>query len=117
MDGTEVYRAPVGQEILATDGEVIVVRAVGGESVQAVRGQGAPLWSRVADRHTKVGMTPDEVLITDPEAGRLAAVRSTTGEVLVDAQTGATVLGYAEHGLVISVNRTVGLLRYGSIAP
>lgn len=116
-DGTEVYQAPAGQQILATDGEVIVVRSAGGKSVQAVRDQGAPLWSRVANRHASVGMTPDEVLITDPDAGRLAAVRSTTGEVLLDAKTDATVLGYAEHGLLISVNRTVGLLPYGSIAP
>lgn len=116
-DGTEVYQAPAGQEILATDGEVIMVRTANGKSVQAVRGPGAPLWSRVVDRHASVGMTPDEVLITDPDAGRLAAVRSATGEVLVDAKTGATVLGYAEHGLVINVNRTVGLLPNGSIAP
>jgi len=32
--------------------------------------------------------------------------------VLMDAKSGATVLGYAPHGLVVNIGRTVGLLTY-----
>jgi outer membrane protein assembly factor BamB len=115
--GAEVYHVPSGEKVLATDGDVIVVRAADRKTVAARRGPGDTLWTRPADRHAPVSISPDAVLIIDPAAGRLTAVGIASGRVVVDAKTEATVLGYADNGLVINVGRTVGLLRYGSLAP
>jgi outer membrane protein assembly factor BamB len=114
--GGEVYRAPTGARILATDGEVIVIRLADHDTLRAVRGSGTTLWSRGASRHAQAGVAAGVVLIADPDSGRLAVLDG-GGQVLVDAKTQASVLGYAEHGLVIASGRSVGLLPYGSLAP
>jgi outer membrane protein assembly factor BamB len=113
--GDEAYQVPAGQSVLATNGDVILLRA--GGQVHAVRRTGARLWTRAANRHALVGLAPDAVLITDSDAGRLAALDPSSGRVLIDARTAATVLGYADGGLVINTGRRVGLLPYGSVAP
>jgi hypothetical protein len=51
-------------------------------------------------------------VFTDPGANQLVAVGAQNGNVLMDAKSGATVLGYAPHGLVVNIGRTVGLLTY-----
>lgn len=113
--GNPVFEAPSGQSLLATDGTVIVVRA--GDAVRAVRRSGTTLWHRSASRHSVVGLAAGTVLIFDPDAGRLAALRGTNGQVLVDVKSSATVLGYTDGGLLIGSGRSVGLLAYGSVAP
>jgi hypothetical protein len=113
--GDEAYQVPGGQSVLATDGDVIVLRD--GERVRAVRRSGSTLWTRAANRHALVGLGPGAVLVTDPDAGRLAALDPISGRVLVDAKTQATLLGYSDGGLVLSNGRKVGLLPYGSVAP
>jgi outer membrane protein assembly factor BamB len=113
--GDLAFQVPGGQAVMATDGTVIVLR--GGDRVRAVRRSGTTLWTRAANRHAQVGLAPGAVLITDADAGRLAAIDTTSGRVLVDAKTAATVLGFADGGLVINSGRTVGLLPYGSVAP
>jgi hypothetical protein len=113
--GDQAYLVPAGQTVLATDGDLIVLRE--GNQVRVVRRTGGTLWTRAANRHALVGLAPGAVLITDSDAGRLAAIDPRSGRVLVDAVTAATVLGYADGGLVINTGRKVGLLPYGSVAP
>ncbi|MEN3306548.1 MAG: hypothetical protein V7603_2750 [Micromonosporaceae bacterium] len=113
--GDEAYRVPAGQTVLVTDGNVIVVR--NGGQVRGLGRTGTTLWTRAANRHALVGLGPAAVVVTDSDAGRLAALDPTSGRVLVDARTAATVLGYADAGLVINTGRKIGLLPYGSVAP
>jgi PQQ-like domain len=111
--GAEVLRVEKGESLVNADGRLAVVRTADRRKVRVVDfGTRAPGWTRGADRSTGVALGPGVVVLTDPGTGRLVAL-SATGQVLVDAASGATVLGYASSGLFINVGRQVGLLMYG----
>jgi hypothetical protein len=115
--GRVVYRAATGQTILATDGNLVMVRAPGNKSVSAISlSSGATRWQHPVAKTTQLGIGPAEVLFSDPGAEQLASVASANGQSLVTAKSGATVLGYARNGLVINVGRQVGLLTYPGAA-
>jgi hypothetical protein len=113
--GNQAYRVGAGQDLLATDGQVAVVRSADKKSVRGVRRRdGTVLWTRTVDRHVQVSVTPELVVFDDPDNGRIAALSTDSGQVRIDAKSYATVLGYTGDGLVIHTGRTIGLLRYGS---
>jgi outer membrane protein assembly factor BamB len=111
--GRRVYEAASGESIADTDGTMALVRAADGKTVTAVNlGSGSTAWSRPAGKSVKVGLGPGVALFSDAGANKLVAVNERDGRVLLDAKTGATVLGYADNGLVVNIGRTVGLLTY-----
>jgi hypothetical protein len=111
--GRKVYEPADGESIVDTDGRYALVRTADAKTVKAVElSTGSTLWSRSLGKSAKVGLGPDVAVFTDPGANRLVAVNEQDGHVLMDAKSGATVLGYAPHGLVVNVGRTVGLLTY-----
>jgi outer membrane protein assembly factor BamB len=115
--GTEAYQAPAGQTIVATDGRLALVRTADQKSVQAIDVvSGATSWSREIDRHATLGVRPDAVLIADPGSNKLVVLSPSGGQPRLDANSGATVLGYADTGLVINIGRQVGLLTYRGAA-
>lgn len=115
--GGVVYRAASGQQVLATDGRTVLLRAKDGKKVIAVdMRRGKQLWSRGVGSSATISLAGDVVLCSDPGDRRLAAVRAGDGTVLVDATSGATVLGAGPAGLIINIGRSVGLLRYASAA-
>jgi hypothetical protein len=107
-----VWRAEAGESILAADGRLALVRTADRGQVRAIELAGGRVaWRRPIGRSVEVTMGPGVVVLADPGAIRLV-VLSAAGSVLADAGTGATVLGYADGGLLINVGRRVGLLRY-----
>jgi hypothetical protein len=79
--------------------------------VDLVTGQVA--WSRAVDKSVVITLGPTVVVLNDPSTGRIT-VLSAGGQVLVDAASDATVLGYSDHGLLVSSGRLTGLLGYRS---
>jgi hypothetical protein len=113
--GKAVYRAAEGEEFADVDGRVALVRSADAKLVKAIDlSTGSPAWSRVAGKTVKVGLGPGVAVFVDPGAGQLAAVTEQHGQLLLNAKSGATVLGYSDNGLVINVGRTVGLITYGA---
>lgn len=111
--GRKVYEPADGESIVDTDGRVALVRTADAKTVKAIDlATGATAWSRPAGKSVKVGLGPGVAVFTDPGANQLVALNEQDGHVLLDAKTGATVLGYAPRGLVVNVGRTVGLLTY-----
>jgi DNA-binding beta-propeller fold protein YncE len=111
--GRTVYEPADGESIVDIDGRVVLVRTADAKTVKAVElATGATVWSRAAGKSVKVGLGPGVAVFSDAGANRLVAVGEQDGHVLMDAKSGATVLGYAPHGLVVNIGRTVGLLTY-----
>jgi len=111
--GAEVYRAGPGQQIIDTNGHLVLVRGTDGQSIVAIKlAGGGTAWARTANRSVKVAFGPSVVVVTDPDAQRLT-VLSDGGTVLATVSTDATVLGYADSGLLVNGGRQVGLLSYG----
>jgi outer membrane protein assembly factor BamB len=110
--GNEVFRAGTGERLLDTDGGVALVRTADRKAVRAVSiGSGATRWTRPAARDAGVALGPGVVVFTDLSTARLT-VLSAGGAVLADVSSAATVLGYADEGLLVNVGRQVGLIRY-----
>jgi hypothetical protein len=113
--GRLAYRAADGEEFADVDDRVALVRSADGKVVKGIDlSIGSQVWSRVAGRSVKVGLGPGVAVFEDPGAGQLAALSEQSGQLLLNAKTGATVLGYSDHGLVINIGRSVGLLTYGA---
>jgi outer membrane protein assembly factor BamB len=111
--GGKAFEAGNGESIVDADGRVALVRTADARSVRAVDlSTGSTVWTRSAGKSVKVGLGPGVAIFVDPGADRLAAVNEQDGRVLLDAKSGATVLGYSTNGLVVSIGRTVGLLTY-----
>ena len=112
--GDEVYRAGAGEKLLDSDGRQVLVRTADRTAVRAVDvGSGTTRWTRPAARDAGVALGPGVVVFTDLAANRLTAV-SAAGTVLADVSSAATVLGYAEDGVLVNVGRQVGLVRYAA---
>jgi hypothetical protein len=115
--GRKTYEAATGESIVDVDGRVALVRSADVKTVRAVDlTTGSTVWNRPAGKSVKVGLGPGVAVFADPGGDRLVAVNEQDGRVLLDAKSGATVLGYAENGLVVNVGRTVGLLTYRNAA-
>jgi hypothetical protein len=110
--GAEVLHAGKGESLVNVGGRLAAVRTADKRKVRIVDLAGGTRWGRDADGSVGVALGPAVVVLTDPGTGRLVALAA-SGQVLVDAATGATVLGYAGSGLLINVGRQVGLLLYG----
>jgi outer membrane protein assembly factor BamB len=111
--GRRVYETATGESIADIDGTMALVRSADGKTVRAVNlSSGSTAWTRDAGKSVKVGLGPGVVVVADAGANRLVALGERDGRVLLDAKSGATVLGYTGNGLVVNVGRTVGLLTY-----
>ncbi|MBO0868537.1 MAG: hypothetical protein J2P15_08225 [Micromonosporaceae bacterium] len=114
--GGVAYQTGQDESLVATDGVMAVVRSANGATVRGVRvADGGEVWHRPAGRSAQIAALPGAVVLADPGGGRLV-VLADSGGVLVDAKSTATVLGYADHGVVINIGRSLGLLPYGSIS-
>ncbi|WP_345637186.1 outer membrane protein assembly factor BamB family protein [Rugosimonospora acidiphila] len=112
--GAPVYKLAAGDTTVATDGRVALVRTADGKAVRAVSlSGGASLWTRDCDKSIKVDFASGVALFTDAGQGTLVAL-SSSGGTLIDVKSGATLLGYAQNGLVIHIGLRVGLVTYGS---
>ncbi len=110
--GDEAFRARAGEKVLATDGRLVLVRSADRAALRAVDvDSGAVRWSRPAAHDAGVSLGPGVVVISDLAANRLV-VLSTAGLARLDVSSAATVLGYADDGLLVNVGRQVGLIRY-----
>jgi hypothetical protein len=114
--GQEVYRAEPGQRIVDTNGRLAVVRSADRKSLLTIDlDTGRVAWTRTAGRTVKVSFGPAVVVFIDPDAQKLT-VCSTGGSVLASVTTDASVLGYADSGLLINGGRQIGLISYASRA-
>jgi hypothetical protein len=111
--GNEVYRAPPDAKLLDTDGRLVLVRT-DKKSVAAVEVRtGRTVWTRPYARGMSVSLGPSVVVFADPDEQKLTVV-SDGGTVLAAVSSDATVLGYADSGLIINRGRQLGLIPYGS---
>ncbi len=110
--GAEVLHTDKAESLLNVNDRLAVLRTADKRRVRVVDLGGGADWTRPVDRSTAVALGPGVVVLTDPGTGRLVAL-SATGQALVDAATGATVLGYASSGVFINIGRHVGMLLYG----
>jgi outer membrane protein assembly factor BamB len=109
--GKVLFRANKGQKIVATDGDLAVVRAADKKSVFAVDlGSGTRIWSRATADSALVGITPSTVLVADPANEKLAAMSRSGSSAYIDVSSGATVLGLGAHQLIINIGRSFGPL-------
>lgn len=112
--GDEVYRAGPGESILDTDGSLALVRGADRKTVTAVSLPGGrTAWTRPFNRTTSLAFGPAVVVFADADTQQLTVV-GTGGTVLATVSTDATVLGYADDGLVLGSGRQVGLVTYST---
>jgi hypothetical protein len=109
VDGRELAVAAPGETVLATDGQVGIVRAGDGKKIRALRlDGGGQAWSREVQSSAKVGVTPYAIFITDAAIERVVALDARSGQVRLDLKTGAEVLGVDPAGVVLGRGRTIG---------
>jgi hypothetical protein len=115
--GKILYHAPAGQTVVGTDGQVVLVRT-DSKNIRAVSlSSGSTAWNRAAGKSADLGFASGAVVFSDPGSSQLVAVGEQSGQTMLDAKSGATVLGYASTGLIINIGRDVGLVTYTSGAP
>lgn len=112
--GAEVFRAGPGERLVNTNGRLALVRSADRKQVLAVDlDTGQTRWTRPVERNVTIAMGPTVVVFTEPSTQTLTVVAN-NGSVLVSVSSDATVLGYAETGLIVNGGRQVGLIPYGS---
>jgi hypothetical protein len=116
-DGREVWVGKPGEKVLATDGLVALIRSADGKSIIGwdIAG-GVDLWQRPAHPSADAALTRYSALILDGRNGRVVAVETGTGRVLIDAKTPNQVIGVGPDGVLVAGGRTIGLVTNGSIA-
>jgi outer membrane protein assembly factor BamB len=109
--GDVLFTAKSRERIVATDGQIAVVRSADKKSLYGVDlAHGKTLWTRPAADTALVGITPNAVLIADPSTEKLAALDRVTGLAFVDVESGATVLGAGGNQVIINIGRSFGPL-------
>jgi outer membrane protein assembly factor BamB len=117
VDGRELAVAGPDETILGTNGEVVVMRSGDGRQIRAVNlGTGGAAWTRAAEPSAKVGVTAYAVFITDAATDRLVAVAPGSGQVRLNLESGAEVLGISPDGVVLGRGRTIGWIGFGASA-
>ena len=74
---------------------------------------GRTAWTRPFNRTTSLAFGPAVVVLADADTQQLTVVGG-GGTVLATVSTDATVLGYADDGLVLGSGRQVGLVTYST---
>lgn len=111
--GGDRWTGRAGESLLATDGQVAIVRGANGRRLTAISAlNGAELWNRTASRQATVAVTGNAVMINDSDAGEIVAVSPTSGAVLQRWKSQATILGVGFTGAVFGNGRTVGYARW-----
>jgi outer membrane protein assembly factor BamB len=114
--GSVAFKAAAGDTVAGTDGRMVLVRSADKRTVRALGLSGGTLWNRTAGKSADLGLAGGAAVFSDPGSNQLAAVGAQSGQVLLDAKSGATVLGYATNGLIINIGRQVGLVTYSGTA-
>jgi hypothetical protein len=113
--GAELWVGAAGEQVLATDGLVALIRTAGGKAVKAVDlGSQDALWQHTAGSGVEASLNRNAALIID--TGRVRAVEIGTGQVVIDVRTTARVAGCGPEGIVLASGRTIGLLPFGTVA-
>jgi hypothetical protein len=111
--GAEVFRAGPGERLVNTNGRLVLVRTPDGKQIVAVDlDAGQTRWTRAAGKDVTIAMGPSVVVFVDAGAQTLT-VLADSGSVLASVTSDATVLGYADNGLIVNGGRQVGLISYG----
>jgi hypothetical protein len=111
--GAEVFRAGPGERLVNTNGRLVLVRTPDGKQVVAVDlDSGKTRWTRAVGKGVTIAMGPNVVVFVDAGAQTLT-VLADNGSVLASVTSDATVLGYADNGLIVNGGRQVGLISYG----
>jgi hypothetical protein len=109
--GNVIFTAKDRERIVATDGQIAVVRSADKKSLYGVDlNRGKTLWTWSAASTAVVGITPNAVLIADPANEKLAALDRVTGTAFVNVESGATVLGAGGSQVIINIGRSFGPL-------
>jgi outer membrane protein assembly factor BamB len=109
--GSVLFRAPVGDRVVATNGDIAVTRTADKKSLYAIDlSSGHRLWTRAADLHAEVGIAPHGVILADPVNEKLVVLSPSTGAELLDVKSGATILGVGTHQVIVSIGRSLGPL-------
>jgi outer membrane protein assembly factor BamB len=117
VDGRELAVAASGETVLGTNGEVVVVRSRDGKQLRALNlGTGGVSWTRAAEPSAKVGVTRNAVFIVDAATERLTAVDPGSGQVRLDVESGAAVLGISPTGVVLGRGRNIGYIAFSGTA-
>ena len=115
VDGRELAVTGPDETILGTNGEVVVIRSRDGKQVRAVNlGTGGAAWTRPVQPSAKVGVTAYAVFILDASTDRLVAVDPGSGQVRLDLDSGAEVLGISPDSVVLGRGRTIGWIGFGA---
>jgi outer membrane protein assembly factor BamB len=117
VDGRELAVAGPDETVLGTNGEVVVVRSRDGKQLRALNlGSGGVSWTRPAESSAKVGITAYAVFIVDAATDRLTAVDPGSGQVRLDVESGAEVLGISPNGVVLGRGRNIGYIAFTGTA-
>jgi outer membrane protein assembly factor BamB len=117
VDGREIVVANVDETILGLNAEVVVIRNAAGNQLRAVGlASGRVAWTRPVPASVKVGVTVYAVFLFDPAANKLTAVDPGSGQVRLDLETAAQVLGIHPAGVVLARGRTIGFIAFSATA-
>jgi outer membrane protein assembly factor BamB len=110
-DGHEIWLGARGESVLAADSRGAVVGSADHASVTLVNlDHGRPIWTRRT--RGRVTLAANAVVVNDIDAGRLVAYDRAGGDALLDVTTQASVLGVGPTGVVLGLDRTVGVLPF-----
>jgi outer membrane protein assembly factor BamB len=110
-DGREVWLGEAGESVLVVDGQGAVVRSADHKSISLIDlDSGDRAWThRVSG---EVTLAPNAVIVAGTDTGRLIGYDRAGGATLLDVATQAEVVGAGRSGVVLSLDRTVGVLPF-----
>ncbi len=111
--GAPVWTGLADERVLATDGELAVVRGADATTVRVIDliAEGAPtVWSGPAGDDVRAAVTATLVLIHDPTTGKITVLGHRPVAPLREFTTRGAVIGHGERGLLIASGRTIGFI-------
>lgn len=114
-DGRRLWRGDGDDTVLAVDDRRALIRS--GTALRARDfSRGGTVWERTVDAKAQAALTPYAAIVVDQAPRRVAALRTSTGAVLVEFRTGARVLAVGPGALVVGEGRQLAYLPFSGIS-
>jgi outer membrane protein assembly factor BamB len=115
-NGKPVWSGAVGEQILATDGQLMVVQGGDRRSMRIVdllTSDKHTVWNGQLGLGSKATVTRELVILTDPEKGVVTVLDHNGLAKLKEIKTQADVVGYGPGGLLLGSGRRMGYIPVG----
>jgi outer membrane protein assembly factor BamB len=112
-NGRVAWTGGPGERVLASDGELAVIEGADRRGVRVVDlldPETRTVWSRELGLRPRAAVTPDYVIISDTDEGRLIVLSHVGLTALAEVTSKATVVGHGPGGILLASGRKIGLL-------